>query len=98
MIQHVCRMIENFLRPSFRKQAYESFERFSNMDDGMTDGELEVLLYVREEAHYIHVLDSLNFQCLIVQKHFLSPDTVQSVLVLQGTLTYCWVGEHFGCP
>ena len=36
------------------------------MFDWMVHGELEVLAYIREEPHYIHVMDNLAFPRVIV--------------------------------
>ena len=67
------------------------------MDDWVAHGELDILAYIRVEAYYIYILDSLAFQCVIVLAHDLGTAPLQSVPSIQGALTHCWVPEQLEC-
>jgi len=56
------------------------------MNDRMTNGELEILAYVRVEARDIDILHGLILLCLIVETHGLGSTPVQGNTGTQRTL------------
>jgi len=73
MIRPLERNGRTFYQAVHTQAIFLVIARVSHMDDGMADGELEVLVDVQVEDNYIHILDSLNFPRLIVWTHSLGP-------------------------
>jgi len=87
---------DNTLYQTVHKQAgFHILALISNMDDGVTDGKIEILAYVRVEAHDIHIWDSLSFPHFIVETHGLHPATVHGIAIAQWTLSYNRMREQF---
>ena len=66
MIQPLKWKDRTFYKAIHTKTGFLVFARVSHMDEWMAHGELEILAYIRVEAHYIHILESLAFSRLIV--------------------------------
>ena len=62
------------------------FTSIPYINDGMTNGELEVLAYVWVEAYDIDILNGLILPCLIVETHSLGSSPVQDITVTQRVL------------
>ena len=54
----------------------------------MNDEELEILVYVRVEAHDVDLLNCLIIPCLIVETHGLGSTSVQGIMSAQRTLLH----------
>ena len=66
------------------------------MEAGVTHGKIEILAYVRVQAHNIHKLDCLVFLHFIVETHGLRPAPVQSFARTQQTMSYYKICQQFG--
>ena len=66
------------------------------MDYWITHVKLEILAYVRIEAHYVYIMKSRLPEPYSVN-HGLGYKPVQIVPGTESALTHCWVGEQFRC-
>ena len=66
MVQTLWWNERTFYKAILTQAGFLVFARVSHMDDWKAHGELQILAYVRVEAHYVQILDSLAFPCLIV--------------------------------
>jgi len=66
MIQPLRRKYRTFYEALFAQTGFPVFASVSHMHDPMAHGELEVLAYLRIEAHDFYILNSLALPFLIV--------------------------------
>jgi len=79
-----------------KQSGFHDLERISHIEERVTDGNLEILAYVRVDAHDIHILDTLIFPHLIVETHGLNPTPVQGIAGTYWTLVYYRMRKQFG--
>jgi len=58
------------------------------VNDRITDRELEILVYIRVEAHDVDILNCIILPCLIVETHGLGSTSVQGITGPQRTLLH----------
>jgi len=64
----------------------------------MLDGELEIVAYVRIEAHDVDILNLLILPFLIVERHGLGSTPVHDITGTLRTLLHYGICEQFGLP
>ena len=74
------------------------FTSITYLNDGMTNGELEILAYIRVEAHGVDILNGLILPCLLVETHGLGSTPAHSFTGTQRTLLHYGMREQFGPP
>ena len=83
-------------QPVHTEASFHVLAYISHMNDGVTDGKLEILAYVRIEALDIHLLDSLVFLHFTVETHGFRPTPVQGIAGTQRTLSYYRMRDQVG--
>jgi len=86
VIQLLWRNDRTFNEAIHTQAPFYILKRIPYVNDRMTHGELEVLAYVRVEAHDIDILYSFILSCLIVETHGLGLTPIQSITIPQRTL------------
>ena len=96
MVQFLWRNDSTLYQPVHTQAGFRVLALVSHMDDGVSDGKLEILAYVWVEAHDIHILDSLVFTHFILETHSLRPTPVQSITGTQRSLAHYRMREQVG--
>jgi len=96
MVQFLRRNNNTLYQPIHTEGGFLVLAHISHMNESVTDGKLEILVYVWVEAHVIHILDSLIFPHFIVETHGLRPNHVEGIASTQWTVSYNKMREQFG--
>jgi len=90
--------MEHLIRPSIRRHAFYILTRIAYVNIRMIHRKLEILAYVRVEAHDVDILNGLILPCLVVDTHGLGSTPVQGIMGTQRTLLHNGMSEQFGPP